>query len=717
MNKIGLIIDRMLSNSRWNQLVILLAVFALVLVLSFGIIHICNWNHYDWDQSLGESLMLLSDPNYYHDVVKDGATYLGYSDGKTIIYSSFIYFLGLVVFGGMLISLISNVVSRRVYNHLNGRTFYLKSGHTVILGYDEIVPSIIINICSKDKNAYVLLMSSINTEIIREKILRSPAMKYENRIIINYGHRTDEEALKAAHIESSNSIFVVGNRSLPSHDAMNVECIQTIGRLFINLEQHNTKVYHFPSTIFCVFEDFDTFSAFQSTNIFDSILPREIQLIPYNFYQDWAKKIFVDPYYNQYNNYPALDGGGITYYDDSYVHIVIVGISTFGTSLAVEAAKTLHFPNFDRDNKLKTKISFIDKKADEEINLFRTRNHNFFEIQSSRLIDMTQIHPITTLIPPTVFKEKDQSDFLDIDIEFIKGDVYSDPIRKYLIECSQNKQEHLAIIIAMANQQSNFAIAMNMPNVIYEISVPIFIRQELSSVLVSKLHKESKNMGTISKHVIIDKKYVRVPVDGKYAHIYPFGMTDVDLDYDTTMITYAKLINYLYYTAFEEVPVTYKFKSIEELKAMNIKSIMYIANERWSKLSVAKQWSNLYCAYNIPYRLNSLKTMRNSDNIDEITDDEAKILGVVEHNRWNVEKLLLGFRKPLSYEDVLQNKDQFKGKGDYSEIAKDMKDKLLIHCDIRPFHGLDAIQELDLEIVRYIPWVVETASKMKKSYE
>ena len=714
MNRFWFKIDRWLSSSRWIQLYLLIGVFLIVLIISWLILSAVT---HKACSSFSEAFFLLFDPNSFNTYIQ-GAKPVNSHSLPTIVAACFIYFLGMMIFGGMLISLITNIISRRVDNFQNGQTHYLRRGHVVILGYDDMVPSIIINVCEKRKNIYVLLMSSVKTELIREKIRRSAASIYLERIIINYGHRTHIDDLKAVHIESADCIYIVGNRALPVHDAMNVECIQCIGNFFNDLAQKIRNI-QVPSHIYCVFEDIDTYSAFQTTDIIKGMLPESVSLIPYNFYRDWSKKILVNRSYsnNSKYDYPPIDGNGIKYEDNTYVHLVIVGTSTFGTTLAVEAAKILHFPNFDRDNELKTKITFIDIKADEEINLFRTRCHNFFEIQSSRLIDMTQ--PVTKIIPisPTVFKGKDYADFLDIDIEFIKGDIFSDKVRYYLSDCSKNENEYLSIILAMSNQQNNFAIAMNMPNILYEKSIPIFIRQDMSSDLVTMLRETCNKAESTTKHQVIDGKYVSSELKGRYSNIYPFGMTDIGLDHDIPTLIQAKLINYLYITAFEEDPITYRFRAIEELKKMDTKDIAEKADKEWEKLSVAKQWSNLYCAYNIPYRLNSLNAMRRDKNQkqNEITDEEIRELGVVEHNRWNVEKLMLGFRKPLPEEDLLRNKRFLQSINKFNESTKgDMKDKLLIHHDIRPFHGLDEIQELDKEIIRYIPWIIDTASLIAK---
>ena len=102
--------------------------------------------------------------------------------------------------------------------------------------------------------------------------------------------------------------------------------------------------------------------------------------------------------------------------------------------------------------------------------------------------------------------------------------------------------------------------------------------------------------------------------------------------------------------------------------------------------------------------------MRNSDaDITEITDKEADTLGRVEHDRWNVEKLLLGYRKPSEAEDYYAESNFIDDKK--VKAMKNAHKELFIHCDIRPYTELDEIQEIDKEIIRYIPWFIEMANK------
>ena len=97
--------------------------------------------------------------------------------------------------------------------------------------------------------------------------------------------------------------------------------------------------------------------------------------------------------------------------------------------------------------------------------------------------------------------------------------------------------------------------------------------------------------------------------------------------------------------------------------------------------------------------MRGLKPDDTSHDQDTLSEEEIQTLASVEHNRWNVEKLMMGFRRPKPEEDKYEFPD-------YKGSLKNNK-KLFIHHDIRPFCDLDNVKLLDSEIVKYIPWILK----------
>ena len=707
-NSLKLRFDRLLSRSLWEQFLFLGVVLLVLFLLSWAFLNLsgCDWKDFAAKSNIPEWLLplyLLIDTNAFNNLYINGV------NGWAMFVSSMIYVIGLFIFNGIIIGMITNSIERRVERHKKGHIHYLKSGHYVIMGYDDMVPSIITHIFDKEKDAFILLMSAVDAETIREKLRMVFSEDLLKQIIINYGHRTSDDYYSDIHLETAAEVFVVGNQEKPTHDAVNVECVDSIWRY---LSKQNEGTY--PKRITCVFKDLDTYAAFKTTEIFKKVTDLGIEFVPYNFYAGWAKQVFVKRCHKDLDcpgkdiQYPTVYGKGITEEDTKYVHLVFVGTTNFAVAFAMEAAHVLHFPNYDK-NGVKTRITFIDKNADKEKDEFIIRNRHFFEVQSyyyQNLSD-TMDTGISCSVPASMFSGKD-ADFLDVEFEFIKGDVFSDRVQREISQWAKehNEKQYLSVFLALADQRQNFVMGMNMPDEIYQNEVPVFIRQDRSDNFVSNLRETDKkicddkkrNMYYVVKNGMVESK----TLGGRYSNIYPFGMNETGYSGDEHSLRRAKLINYLYATAnYEES----KFQSILALDAMSEDQIWKEADEEWHKLSVALKWSNLYNAYAIRIKLASLRAMRGLDVDDEsrdtwiLTDEEVEILAKVEHNRWNVEKLLMGYRKPHRNEDKYEHPD-------YAGQLKKNKERY-IHHDIRPSADLGPVKYLDYEFTRYIPWIMK----------
>ena len=679
--------DRIFSESVWQQILFLIGIFIVALIIGWIICSQLTFGESAQNLSFWEwALYILIDGNALNTIYMDD-----FPEGGrrwAMLFVTLGSLLGVIVFGGMLISIFTNMLERRIESYRSGKKTYLISGHTVILGYDEIVPSIIKQVCANDEQMYVLLQSSLSSEELRENLQMSIAQEYDERIIIKNGHRTSLQDLQGLRLEKSCDIYVVGDRTKETHDAMNIECLDKIAEI---LEQSGNE---HPDTITAVFEDADTYSAMQVTDLFENLRNIGVEFVPFNFYVDWAKQLFVDCNYADNGvmyNYPHLDSNGILPDDKRHVHLVIVGTSTFGVTLAVEAAKMLHFPNFDGKNN-KTEITFIDLNADTERQLFLRRYHHFFELQSYRYGD--------ELVPATKFHGKD-ADFLDVEFGFIKGDIYSADIQEMIAKWATDEHQLLSLVLAMCDSRQNMSIAMSLPDEVYEAQVPVFVRQNTSSKFLSKLQGTSADHQYEKMIIGADGQIVTSQPVSRYANIYPFGMTDIMFDVQKRTQQMAECINYLYHLYFNTSKVAED--GLAGMMKYDRLQVLQEAHELWKKCKESDQWSSLYGAYNIPFRVRTFEAMGVQD-LMQLDQDIVERMGIVEHNRWTVEKLLMGFRKPLPHEDSYNLKADPKT---VNEFKKNNNKRHFIHSDIRPYDQLDSIQEIDKEIVRFIPWFLK----------
>lgn len=706
--------DRILSQGILSQLLLLVGILFVAWVFANIILLLspCDWKYFCEVRNINRfaaPFYLLIDGNAFNSVYIESP-----ANGWTVFLACIIYILGSFIFTGMMISVITNMVERRVEMHRNGLVSYLKKDHYIIMGYDDSLPSFIRYIFNKDKEAYILILSAKNAVEIREKLQNVLSKEQMKHIIFNYGHRIKEEGYAKIHLESCKEVFIVGYGGSAAHDAINVECVDAICRYL-----KRPEVSGHPKRITCVFRDIDTYAAFKTTEIFTEVRNLDMEFIPYNYQSGWARQILTNRFYSDadipesYYPYPTLYGKGIVAEDPHYVHLVFAGTTNFAVAMATEAAQTLHFPNFNSNPALRTRITFIDVNADTEKSVFITRNRYFFAVQPYYYRDLSD-----TESPGTAIECRDSLhlsegaqrgrdyDFLDVEFEFIKGDIFSSRVQDWIrLEASDTEHQYLAIFLAMADQQSNFVLGMNMPDEVYDNAIPLFIRQDRSDNFVTDLRTASGNAGVKPYARIVngDVKVCERPM--RYANIYPFGMEDAMYETNEVQFRRAKLINYLYASAdwSKSIP----FTRMEELEAMPASSIKADADEKWKELSVAKKWSNLYHAYSLKEKLDNIAAMRGVttesllSSFSSLTDDEVMTIAKVEHNRWNVEKLLMGFRKPTKDEDKYEALTKEAG-----NLLKKNKD-LMIHHDIRPFDVLDNVWNLDYEFSRYIPWIIK----------
>ena len=124
--------------------------------------------------------------------------------------------------------------------------------------------------------------------------------------------------------------------------------------------------------------------------------------------------------------------------------------------------------------------------------------------------------------------------------------------------------------------------------------------------------------------------------------------------------------------------------------------------DKWFNDQYVFQQSNLCAANSIPFKKRSISIGERK----ELNDEEVNLLAETEHNRWNIERLLLGF-KPYK----IAEREDLKLNGDKNINIYFNKEKLLIHKDIAPYKDLinikgnseeTDIKEIDKIIVRNI---------------
>ena len=572
--------------------------------------------------------------------------------------------MGLLLFTGLLISVVSNMLERHVERYREGNISYPLEKHVVIIGFDEMVPMLVLQICTDPQyeDCYILIQSVQPSSEVRNRIHTVLDTELEKRVLVLHAQRNSTEELEKLYTTSAREIFLIGESNEYDHDSLNIDSLQKIVAI------HRKKPNCPRITVSVLFEYQTTYAAFQVSDLAEE-WRKQIDFHPFNFYEEWAKKLLVKRHYGEENakvEYPALDREPITWESDRYVHFVIIGMSRMGVALGVEAAHLLHFPNFCRDKRLKSRITFIDADADKEMNFFRGRYRHYFDLSLSYYRDMEQIEKVHTILPNQIYGK--EVNFLDIEFEFIKGRAETLEIQQLLVQWAKDPQQELSIAICLNFPPQSMAMGLYLPDVIYDQNIPVFIRQETSSALLDMLNNRIKKESL-----------------NRYSHVYPFGMLTNCFDLDRHSARRAQLVNYIY---------DFKNKYKSSPAACPSESELL---DGWNKLQVALQWSNLYCADSVDLKLRSLGFGTTSPL--RLTTEQIELMAEVEHNRWNMEKLLLGYRKPTPEEEE-KCKD--------NAVRKEYKTKRFVHTDIRPYYQLEeGTKEYDRCISECLPLIAE----------
>ena len=585
-------------------------------------------------------------------------------------YLPIIGILGAIIFTGLLVSVFTNIVQYWVGRIRDGHVKYNLKNHIVIIGYDAVVPSLVKQLLDEGRKESKIIVASKKPVSEIRGLIRSKIGTREKRDII-YMHSEffSKEELSRLDTPKAQQIFVVGDRIEGNRDAENMRLMLILKQIHSNM---NAK--RIPLTMW--FDNETTYAAMQLNDLKDD-WKTYFDYRPYNYFNDWADRLLVSRHYHKGKHlieYPALDRDGITKDSDKHVHLVVIGMNRMGIAVAKEAAHMLHFPNFD-DNELgknQTIITFIDDHADTEMAFFKGRHPGYFEIAPTFYWDAIKTEDETVFDSFEVNRDTERKNFLDIQFQFIKGRIESDNVRKWLIKQAKNPDQYLTITVCLSDSITALGAALYLPEEIYYNSsegntVNILVRQESTGALVDMLQKAAES-----------------GKNKRLSNLYPFGMIDNSYDFKEQDNTVALIMNYIYDYYYNNHCIPNSIPEKSDLENL------------WKDVTISNQWSNLYLADSLTFKLRSIGYDINSGMPLEMYSGDKDRMARVEHNRWNMEKLLIGYRALREEELKWSIKEK-----------KEAKKTRFVHHDIRPYEDLpSAEQQNDKNIIDALPMVI-----------
>lgn len=697
-SKFWLHIDRWLAGKGWHRFIIP-TVLAFIVLISVTLIWTISNKCFCLESVKvpGSYRITNTLDGAFYSLFTNGGQY-ALPDGISHIWGIIVTVLGILILA-VITSTFTNFFERRAEGYLTGETAYHFTDHIVIIGVNDIIYSII-NQCTPGK--YILVQTSRDVKQIRNEVFSFLSKEIDKKyIVFVYGDRTSDGDISKLSITSASEIYVIGDTNEGKEhesyrDAYNMDSVNAIA----NVLDASTNENRIPCHV--LFEYQTTFSAYQFAELSESIR-KHIDFRPFNFHEMWAQKVLIggkagyNPKDHTYNYlYKFLDekkdGTFITESSDETVHLIIVGMSKMGIGLAIEAAQLLHFPNYVRDKSKKTRITFIDENADKERDFFTGRFKELFRLSNYRY---TEADPQsdTLLFSSDSYSEKSKNERLDLDLEweFIKGRIEQKSIQEYIAASANCKDRIVTIAICIPQSHKAIAAAIYLPDNVYENCSQILVYQKLSGYIVNNISGANS----------CSENY-------RFRKLRPFGMIDEGYDSNIDDDSRARMVSYVYDSFYDFNKPDTDLTHYDEVKYQNI----------WiTEKTVSDRWSSKFNANTLSLKLrsigcsNDMKKQVISTSISSHLDTMAE----VEHNRWNVEKLLTGYRALTDKEwDSLLlyrkngKEDNFKKFNDYRNSLKNWPTRA--HADLCSFEELKRVDpdicHFDYDLCKAIPGII-----------
>lgn len=744
-----IMVDRILarSNAKHNLLV-----FILIGIMPFSIASVAtlcdikpydlmynanlyNGEDFDYDLKMGyrqdlqkKLLNETEDPGllgtvFYQFRGIGGQYSAGTSKGRE--WSLIIGILGTLLFSGLLIPSVLNLIRLRTDHYSYGQVRYKiqRSRYAVIIGGNYIVPELIHQILSpvrKNKIDYVIVQTTENVNNYRMAIKSSLSSDEMWHTVLYYGGRVNKKDIMSLYLERASEVYVLGEKpyyeSSNEHDAQNMKCIRNIAEVLKD-KHRSTRLQ-----CYVLFEYQSTLASFQFSDLSDSV-KQQIEFIPLHFYNQWAKNVLLNQLKDEKGqrtiDYKPLEGNEvIDGNSNKHVHLVVFGLTEMGKALAIQATHLAHFPNFNTKN-IRTRITIIDPSAGKDKEQLLRQHADYFSLARWRVIDAdnqetwesewndrlneaAQLKREGKEVPAETFPyahlskpERADNNFIDVEWEFVNGSVENEATSLFLNHIAANPDSILTVAACQKDSQQALSSVVYLSRQVYRKAIQVLVYQHNSDDIVNSL--SGNGLSDEARQLM---RYHCVRPFGMLTHCFPNSIVDYRL---------AKLVNYVYWRT--------KDTELTEVNQTDASTGLPNQESFWRQCSVVDQWSSEYNANGIATKIRMLGLDFEHTSIDEMKqhlaqDDIMQTLIRVEHNRWNTEKLLAGFR-PL-YTDEWQEVEKLLDPAcvkEYNALKKKYKKSSeMAHLDICSFQDLEYIDapsiEYDEVLVRAFPGIV-----------
>ena len=630
-------IDRALSGGVWGQIILyvflVVCVFLLLWLVSFILAIPLRSGHTAVPEN-GYTPFWSMVYWFY-----PGALFNSSAANRPFVYITSI--IGSILMSGLLISTLTNILRSRAGRSEEGLVRHRLSGHTLVIGYNGSAAGLVARIL-EDEGAIVSILSEAPVKSFSQNLLSKLPKRQRSRVFFNCGDRTSAAEIASLRPQHAEAVFILDDPVREDIDSANIACL---GLLSDACAGRSGRL-----RCTAVFRNASTVTAFQRADVAEGIKDR-IEFYPLIYNEVIAQNLLVFRKMGE-TVFPPLDRERVTEDSNKYVHLIILGMSAMGEALAVEAARVCHLANASRR---KTRITLIDNAIELREEAFRARYQTLFDVLDGQYAYL--------------------GDFVDIDFAFVSGKAEAPATRSFIAESVDDPDAIVTVAVCHDDAQEAIDAGLNLPRVIYDRDIPVFIYQQRTAAILDTVGSASVSL---------------------YSQVYPFGRED-DFFYstDNPSLRYGQRINYVYAVFFETGTVPTALPEPAEWKSRWI--------EAWNNLVVAKQWSNIYHADSFPFKLRGIGYDPDGDEPLQLTPEEVERLSRIEHNRWCVEELLMGYRPATEEERAAVAADPV--------LKRDFRNRL-VHVDLCRFEDLlvDAqghpAADYDRIIVESLPLII-----------
>lgn len=613
--------------------------------------------------------------------------------------------LGVLLLNGLLITTLISAIDKRKEQWrrgeiryrplLFGRVFPLRK-YAVIIGGHDMTAGLVRQII--DANRYVLIMTESDVETFRSALFSGLTRRQQRKIILYGGKRNSGNDIASLQLEKAREVYVLGENNgfddtESHHDTLNMQAVRLIADYLKRQKGTPAHSVQGPAqqkgagkqlTCRVMFEYQTAFSILQFSDLSNTIKPY-IDLQPFNFYEMWTQQVLVCPHIGDIGQlhergtlkYLPLEGArAMTAETDDFVHLIVVGLSRMGVALAIEAAHLAHYPNFITRKK-RTRITLIDSNAGQEINFFMGRFRDLFSVSRWRMAQTAAasryhyspeelfadsrwfdpLHDADSASPCKSPGNHLGSDFIDVEWEFIQGGIEEPQVQSYLKQAAAVTDARLTVAVCLPQPNRVVASVIYLPDEIYKKAEQILVFQRNGASIIDSISQNNRYYGKLK----------------------PFGMA-ADC-YDVSLVAQA-----------EQIAATFQqqYDVMCQKIAVSQPQLQQLPEVPRKKSAMASWWSNVYNANTMWSKLRSIR-YTGSGTID----DNGELLAQLEHNRWNMERLLMRFR-PLTepeQQQLLAHTDPLK-----RLWAKEALKGEMAHLDICSW---DRLLEIDPDVTQF----------------